>query len=159
MMLTPGGKEAEDAIKRRIRKLKKLEVKIRFGQAGFAGDPCLICASGLVWDQYFNLDANPRKQARYSLESLVRMDSDALQDVIAAYVLLVYDRFYRENGIMNASIYDPQVLVYLGLPGHADAQAIKRRFRQLAMQYHPDTGGDPERFIALLEQYRKLKLD
>jgi len=38
----------------------------------------------------------------------------------------------------------------------AGAEDVKRRFRELARQTHPDAGGDAARFIELMEDYRKL---
>lgn len=75
-----------DELKRRLRRLKKLEMKIRPNNY-----------SGLIWDDFFNL-----------------------QD------------------------YD------------ADINAVKKKFRELAKEYHPDVGGDSEKFIDLMENYRKL---
>jgi DnaJ-class molecular chaperone len=47
-------------------------------------------------------------------------------------------------------------LAQLGLPYDADKNTIKKRFRELAKKYHPDTGGDSMKFIQLMESYRKL---
>jgi DnaJ-class molecular chaperone len=33
---------------------------------------------------------------------------------------------------------------------------IKKRFRELAKQYHPDLGGESERFIDLMDVYEEL---
>lgn len=38
-----------------------------------------------------------------------------------------------------------QALAVLGLESPIDLAAAKRRYRRLAMQHHPDRGGDPER--------------
>ena len=46
---------------------------------------------------------------------------------------------------------DPHAL--LGLPAGANAQQIKRAFRKLAMQWHPDRNPDP----AAAEQFRRLR--
>ena len=46
---------------------------------------------------------------------------------------------------------DPHAL--LGLPAGASAQQIKRAFRKLAMQWHPDRNPDP----AAAEQFRRLR--
>ncbi|HEY8420442.1 MAG TPA: J domain-containing protein [Thermoclostridium sp.] len=48
------------------------------------------------------------------------------------------------------------MLKQFGLPYDADMDAIKKRFRELAKKYHPDTGGDSTKFIELMEAYKKL---
>lgn len=50
-----------------------------------------------------------------------------------------------------------QALATLQLPVNATKQMIKRKYLQLAQQYHPDKGGCKERFIAIKEA--KLILD
>jgi len=57
---------------------------------------------------------------------------------------------YKENGLAMADVYDPQLLSLLGLSPYASSQDIKRRYRELAKKYHPDHGGDAEKFIELL---------
>lgn len=44
-----------------------------------------------------------------------------------------------------------EALAVLGLDEHAPADRIKRRYRQLAMHWHPDRGGDAQRFRELQE--------
>ncbi len=39
-----------------------------------------------------------------------------------------------------------EALRSLGLAAHADEQAVRKRFRELAMQHHPDRGGNAETF-------------
>jgi hypothetical protein len=45
----------------------------------------------------------------------------------------------------------------LGLPANASEQQIGHRFRELAMKYHPDHGGDPDDFKMLMGAYNKAK--
>ncbi|GCE49530.1 DnaJ-like protein [Thermosporothrix hazakensis] len=49
-----------------------------------------------------------------------------------------------------------QALSVLGLPLNATPQQIKRRYRQLAMRYHPDRGGDPRQMQRVIEAYNIL---
>ncbi len=152
-------KEAE--LKRTIRKLKKAELKIRFAQTGLAGSPDFhahLQRKKLVWDRFFDLNnpASDRSQARYRLSELALLDKDALKEVIEQFFWQVYYQLYQENGIMHANLYDPALLAQLGLPQSADAQAIKKRFRELALKHHPDAGGDENSFIQLMEVYRQL---
>lgn len=44
----------------------------------------------------------------------------------------------------------------LGVPENASEEEIKKRFRELAKKYHPDMGGDAEKFKKILEAYRVL---
>lgn len=44
----------------------------------------------------------------------------------------------------------------LGVPRDADQDAIKKAYRKLAMQHHPDKGGDPDQFQKITEAYETL---
>lgn len=43
-----------------------------------------------------------------------------------------------------------------GLPETATPEEVKRRWRELASQHHPDHGGDPVEFQKLHKEYRRL---
>jgi len=45
----------------------------------------------------------------------------------------------------------------LGLPGNADDQEIRRAYAKLAMDHHPDHGGDPTAFLRISEAYKMLR--
>ena len=149
---------SREEIKRKIRKLKKVEVKIRFGSSGFSenGFSERIHNVKLVWDEFFDLNETYKGNAWYSLSQLASMGKETLKDVISEFFFNVYYKYYKENGIINTGIYDPYILEQFGLPYDADMNAIKKRFRELAKKYHPDTGGDSTKFIELMENYKKL---
>jgi len=84
------------------------------------------------------------------------MNKDDFRNVINEYFFHVYYRFCKENGIVNRHMYDPDILAQMGLPPDADSSEIKKRFRELAKKYHPDTGGGSSKFIELMENYKKL---
>ena len=44
----------------------------------------------------------------------------------------------------------------LGLRKRASQKQIKKAYRDLAKQHHPDKGGDPEKFAAVAEAYEVL---
>jgi len=93
---------------------------------------------------------------KYSIYDLAKMNKDEYKNVINEYFFNVYYRYYKENGMVNFNIYDPEILMQLGLPFDADINAVKKRFRELAKKYHPDMGGDSAKFIELMENYKKL---
>lgn len=49
-----------------------------------------------------------------------------------------------------------EALDVLGLEADADLATLKRRFRALAHDHHPDRGGDATRFAAINDAYRRL---
>jgi len=139
-----------DEIKRKIRKLKKLELKIRFDGADTKKSP-------LVWDSYFDLRSEGK--AKYSLHDLASMDKEAYKKVINEYFARVYYEYYKENGLVfTYTAPQPTLLEQLELPYDAGYTDVKKRFRELAKKYHPDTGGDAAKFIELMQVYEKLTL-
>lgn len=49
-----------------------------------------------------------------------------------------------------------QALNVLGLPPNATPQQIKRRYRTLAKQYHPDRGGNQQQMQRIIAAYELL---
>jgi hypothetical protein len=137
-----------DEIKRKLRKLKQFELKTRFGGEKPDGKT-------LVFDIFFDLRGNVGT-AEYTLEALAAMSREAYREAISEYFARIYFELYRDKGFDASGNYDVDLLLKLGLRFDADEIVIKKRFRELAKQYHPDTGGDAEKFIALMEDYRKL---
>ena len=136
-------------LKRKIRKLKKLENTLRIQNN--IGDHIPY-----VWDKFFDLQETGTKSALYTLSSLIAMDKDEYKTVIAGFFARIYYEIYIHNGLIDAPVYDPALLDQLGLTSVADETDVKKRFRDLAKKYHPDTGGDPEKFIKLMNIYREL---
>jgi hypothetical protein len=141
---------ATDSLKRKLRQLKRLERAIRFRHR--PQPP----GSRLVWDVFFTTRAGQQDGVKYPLEQLAALDREALKAVFEEYFYRVYFQNYAENGLRPADVYDPHLLSLLGLPPHAGLAEIKQRFRELAKRYHPDLGGDSERFMALMEVYERL---
>ncbi|NLC18763.1 MAG: DnaJ domain-containing protein [Clostridiales bacterium] len=86
------------------------------------------------------------------------MNKDGIRRVFEEYWFFVNYRKYRDNGIFNAGLPQPELLEYLGLPYDADEVALKKRFRELCKKYHPDEGGDPQKFIELMNIKEKYML-
>jgi len=146
-----------DEVKRKLRKLKKLEIKIRTGYAYDDGEsegkPLKL---NLVWDEFFNISGSSSSKGKYCLEAIASMGKDEFKNIISEFFFSVYYRYYTENRMMNFSMYDPDILRWMGLPPDSGLHDIKKKFRELAKKYHPDTGGDSSKFIELIENYKKL---
>lgn len=153
---------AQDEIKRKIRSLKKLEIKIRFSHLAAAEKTRILSGnsekSKLVWDEFFNINHQQcaKKNCRYTLDQLAALSQNEFKNVVYEYFWHLYYRFYKENGLNNAQTFDPSILTKFGLPYNADNNTIKKKFRDLAKKYHPDTGGDHDEFIDFMENYKKL---
>ncbi len=138
-------------LKRKLRQLKQLEITFRFGQYPTSNH------QQLVWDVFFSTRAYDSVSVKYPLSRLIAMEHDELRSVIDEYLVRVYSQTAQDQGIVKADVYDPELLAQLGLPPYAGMAEIIQRFRTLAKQYHPDVGGESERFIELLAAYERLR--
>ena len=84
------------------------------------------------------------------------MNRDEYKNVVDAYFARVYYEIYSHTGITDEIIFDTELLSLLDLTPVANEVDVKKRFRELAKEYHPDTGGDATKFINLMQIYRKL---
>jgi len=139
-----------DVLKRRVRKLKHFERTIR-SKNNLSDD------IPLVWDKFFDLQNCANNKVLYTLPKLVNMSREAYKEIVDAFFARVYYEVYALRGIIDeVTIYDHRLLAQLDLPPIADEIAVKKKFRELAKECHPDAGGDHERFIALMEIYGQL---
>jgi hypothetical protein len=99
-----------DEVKRRIRKLKKLEIKIRFGSNSLTDKSH---SADLVWDTFFDLHETYAGKAKYSIQKVSVMDKEEYRNVIDEFFFHVYCRLYKENGIINIQIFDPGILSHI----------------------------------------------
>lgn len=136
-------------LKRKLRRLKKLETQIRFGHLKRAP------MERLVWNEYFSTK-DGEAAVKYGMEKLLRMDRQAQKEVFDEYFCSVYFRFYKDNGITDPGIYDPNLLAKFGLPPDSSQDEVKKKFRELAKKHHPDLGGDSGKFIEIFHTYQKL---
>jgi len=143
----------EGDLKRKLRNLKKLEQRVR-GQF-LQRHP----QAPLVWKAFFSTAMIADSSIKYPFVTLLHANRDERKRMFEEYLFAVFVRRAQEEGqgfsdpIMAHIIQNPEVLAYFGLPPYATFADIKRRFRELAHQYHPDKGGDPEKMIELLEMY------
>ena len=136
-------------LKNKVRKLKHLEKAIRT-QCSLNDD------IPLVWDKFFCLKEENGNKALYSLSDLLSMNRNEYKNVIDAFFARVYYEIYSQTGITDEIIFDTELLAQLDLSFVANEVDVKKRFRELAKEYHPDTGGDAMKFINLMNIYRKL---
>ncbi|MFY9382232.1 MAG: J domain-containing protein [Eubacteriales bacterium] len=135
------------SIKKKIRKLKKLEIQIRFGCDKYCNQP-------LLWSEFFDLTG--KKNVKYPLSYLFTIDNNEYRRIADEFLDFVYSKLFEHLSIQDGYCFDKALLIKLDLPYDADITAIKKRFRELAKLYHPDMGGDAQKFIELMKIYNKL---
>ena len=110
----------------------------------------------LIWDEFFNIGQRDHGKSRYTFDEIASMSKEEYRKIVDEFFFRVYYKYYIENGIKGSHLYDPEILEWMGLQPDAGSEDIKKKFREMAKKYHPDTGGDANKFIELLENYRKL---
>ncbi len=136
-------------LKHKLRQLRKLEQTIRFK------DVSVDSEQELVWDVFFS-NKPGNNHVKYPLQRLVAMSESEYKGVIEEFFFRIYFQSYKENGLSIGDVYEPQLLDLLGLPPYAGLQDVKKRFRELAMRFHPDRGGDAEKFMELMDTYMQI---
>ena len=140
-----------DDLKRKLREIKKFEHKIRSENNG-SSEP------DLVWNKFFDLKNNPKKDVKYSLDILTLMSKEEFEDAIEEYFYHVFYWYYKERGLADSSFIDIDILTELGLPMDADYGDVIRSFRERVKAYHPDNdGGDAAKFREIMECYSNFK--
>ena len=139
------------SLKKKLRDLKKQEIRIRFPN-GLPDPP-----PRLIWDDFFipisNFSGDNEERSTGKLQKLTSQERKRVFD---EFFVRVYVTFFEENGLFQNEFYKPDLLDLFDLPADADLSAIKRRFRELAKEFHPDRGGDPAKMRELLEVYHSL---
>lgn len=134
-------------LKSKIRKLKNLEIQIRFNNKSYTEQK-------LIWNSFFDLSG--KREVKYPLTYLLLIDNDEYRRIADEFLAFVYRDIFEHFEIPSSNYFDRKLLIKLDLPYDADINDIKKRFRQLAKQYHPDKGGDASKFIELMEIYEGL---
>lgn len=65
--------------------------------------------------------------------------------------------FCRENGDSYDLLTDLDLLTALGLPSYSDYEDVIKKFKELIKTYHPDNGGDAEKFLEIMKKYKNFK--
>jgi len=119
-------------IKRKVRKLKNLEIQVRFGNKSYSEQQ-------LIWNSFFDLSG--KRAVKYPLSYLLVIDNDEYRRIADEFLAFVYRDIFEHFEMPNTRYFDRNLLIRLDLPYDADTNDVKKRFRQLAKQYHPDKGG------------------
>jgi hypothetical protein len=98
-------------------------------------------------------------------DACIRLDRASLEQRGYAFVSLGdADRFGLEEPLffttpnserMGAAVGQQDCYVLLELTPPYTVEAVKRAYRRLAKQHHPDRGGDAAHFLALQSAYRQ----
>lgn len=139
-----------DQVKHKLRQLKKMEIAVRFQ------DQPAPPGIRLVWDVFFSTKAGNGGSVKYPMDQLLGMDRQQLKEVFEEYWCRIYLQTCQQYGFGTTAVYDARLLELIGLPPYAEAEEITQRYRDLAKKYHPDLGGDAEKFIALSGVYEQL---
>ena len=149
-------------LKQKLRKLKLVELRIRYGFSySFIEqnkDSEKITSLPLLWKEFFCFKDSKKKATRYSFSELSHMNKEQIKRVFDEFWLELYYRIYQNSAMGTMNLLEPELLSYLGLPFDADDNMVKKRFRKLCKDYHPDQGGDEEKFCELMnimEKYDK----
>ncbi len=134
-------------LKKKLRKLKHLEAELMDDQES-------VDNQTLLWYSFFSFQK--KSNVKYPLEFMLTIDNNEYKKIAKEYIAFIYTTFFEKVCFPTKSSFNRNLLVKLDLPFDAKEDDIKKKFRLLAKQYHPDTGDDPERFIELMNVYRKL---
>lgn len=150
-----------DEIKRKLRELKKLEIKLcpynLEAQKSSMKSRNEHHAAELVWNKFFDLKDDCSKNVKYAISRLLLMNKEEFKKVINEYLYYVYYHYYIESEITDNTYIDPELFTQLGLPMNSNINDVKRKLRELAKTYHPDNGGDSSKFIEIIEKYKSIK--
>ena len=81
---------------------------------------------------------------------LDKRNYDKLDSVTAESLLSgAWEILSSENSLNDAYLT-------LGLHGHENSRTVKMRFRELCKKYHPDNGGDRDKFMDINRSYRLI---
>lgn len=125
--------------------LYRLQERLRHARTGLLRIHCLSIVL-LPWNGESALE-EPDPLRDYYLDAS-RLTATTREEV-GVMLAWFWKRFVAFEGREAA-------LAVLELPRDADPDAIKRRYRELAKQHHPDLGGLPARFREITEAYECL---
>ena len=131
-------------LKRKLRALKRFEISLR------GLEPSGQTSTKLVWDRYFS--TNDSATVRYPFMTLSVLDRPSRKRIIVEYLeAVVLAAFGFQLG--STAPARRELTHFLGIPAEADSDTVRKRFREVAHELHPDHGGDTGVMAELLRLY------
>lgn len=130
-----------EELTRKLRDLRRLERRVRGLPDGEPAD---------VWRRYFSLTEGAR--VRFPFAMLLAFDRSTRQRAFREYLFAVWT--HARSTDAGSAAADAELLGALGLEPGADPASVRSAFRRLALELHPDAGGDDEAMRDLIEKYR-----
>lgn len=127
---------------RKLRDLRRLERRL----AGTTPD-----GAATVWEEFFATTEGVR--VRYPLGILRVFDRASRERAFRDYLVALWARYLSQGSARTQG--DRDLLKYLGLDPASDPQDVRAAFRRMALELHPDVGGDDETMSELIERYRR----
>jgi hypothetical protein len=125
---------------RELRDLRRMERRV----LGLAPDD-----PTRVWSEYFATESGTR--VRYPLAMMLAFDRPSRCRAIREFML---DLWVRSGG-SHAAPADARLRELLGLSPASSPDEVRAAFRRLALEIHPDLGGDTDLMAELIERYRQ----
>ena len=129
-----------DLLVRKLRSLRRLERRLR-GRGPVPG--------GTLFDRFLAFE--PGRRVRYPFSVLLALDEATRKRAFREFAAALW----AESGALDLAWgSDAELLETLGLPADADRETVRRAFRELALELHPDLGGDHDLMVTLLSRFR-----
>ena len=130
-----------DELVRKLRDLRRLERRLT--GAGESGPTQL-------WCEFFSIGEGAR--VRYPFRMLQVFDRQSRERAFREYLLALWVRIGAAGPVVSAQ--DQFLLDELGLSADARSEDVRAAFRRLALELHPDLGGEEDLMRELIERYR-----
>lgn len=126
---------------RKLRDLRRLERRYSGDETG---------GPSSLWDEFFALHEGVR--VRYPLRMLLVFDRASRDRAFREYLAALWIRGLA--GEPSKLEHDRALLDSLGLAADSTDEDVRAAFRRLALEVHPDLGGDETLMRELIDQYR-----